>query len=138
MIFDLYQFRLIKLNFHVSLSHRRSTRVSVETINLCAIKVPVIRQYLFGDDVAKQLKDVRETSKISRSVENTSFKKYSHGSSCSTRQNHRGGFSNYRSKSQTGNFFMEEPIQTIQTAESKGPKNRQQIIEQLKEILECF
>ena len=31
-------------------------------------------------------------------------------------------------------FFMEKPLQTIQTANTSGPKDKQQIIEQLKEI----
>ena len=42
---------------------------------ICAIEVPANSQYLFGDDIAKQLKDAGETSKISRSVANTSNKK---------------------------------------------------------------
>ena len=38
---------------------------------ICAIEVPANRQYLFGNDIARQLKDVRKTSKISRSVHPT-------------------------------------------------------------------
>ena len=70
----------------------------------CAIEVPANSQYLFGDDIAKQLKDVRETSKISRSVAHTSNKK-PNGNYRPFRQTDRGGFSNnYNGKSQSRNF----------------------------------
>ena len=73
---------------------------------ICAIEVPVNSQYLFGVDIAKQLKDVRETSKISRSVAHTS-NKIPNGNYRPFRQNDRGGFSNnYNGKSQSSNFFL--------------------------------
>ena len=60
--------------------------------SICAIEVPANSQYLFGDDIAKQLKDVKEASKISRSVTNPPNKKLSNGNYRLSGHD-RGGFS---------------------------------------------
>ena len=39
---------------------------------LCSTEVPISSQYLFGDDLAKQLREAKEASKISYSVASTS------------------------------------------------------------------
>ena len=54
--------------------------------------MPANSQYLFGDDIAKQLKDVKEASKISRSMTNTANKKLSNRN-YRLRGHDRGGFS---------------------------------------------
>ena len=39
---------------------------------ICSTEVPISSYYLFGDDLAKQLRDAKEASKISYSVASTS------------------------------------------------------------------
>ena len=39
---------------------------------ICSAEVPLTSQYLFGDELAKQLRHARESSKISRSVGHSS------------------------------------------------------------------
>ena len=52
---------------------------------ICSAEVPISSQYLFGDDLAKQLRDAKEASKISYSFVSTSkhgpFKGKQHSSS---------------------------------------------------------
>ena len=96
------------LNTHLAQLRRDQIQPALkpEYKPICAIEVPENSQYLFGDDIAKQLKDVKETSRISRSEANTSNKK-PNGNYRPFRQNDRGGFSNnYCGKSQSRIFFF--------------------------------
>lgn len=43
-----------------------------EYSTICSAEVPLMSQYLFGDELAKQLQDARESSKISQSVGHSS------------------------------------------------------------------
>ena len=89
---------------------------------ICAIEVPVNSQYLFGVDIAKQLKDVRETSKISRSVAHTSNKK-PNGNYPPFSQNDRGEFSNnYKGKSQSRNFLWQNRSKPFRQQTPQGQR----------------
>ena len=55
-----------------------------EYSNICSAEVPLTNQYLFGDEFAKQLRDARESSKISHSVGHSSHQRPYTG-------NHRSG-----------------------------------------------
>ena len=53
--------------------------LKAEYTAICSAEVPITSQYLFGDDLAKQLRDAKETSKINHcfasSYKNGSFKR---------------------------------------------------------------
>ena len=101
--------------------------------SICAIEVLANSQYVFGDDIAKQLKDVKEASKISCSVTNPPNKKLPKGNYRLSGQD-RGGFSDYRNKSRNRNFFYGKASLNRSGTRTTGPKDRQQIIERLKDI----
>ena len=46
--------------------------LKAEYSTICSAEVPISSQYLFGDDLAKQLRDAKEESKISHSFATTS------------------------------------------------------------------
>ena len=95
--------------------------------------MPSNSQYLFGDDIAKQLKYVKGASKISRSVTNPPNKKLPDGNYRLSDQDRVGSVTTVINL-ETGIFFMEKPVQTVQAPETTGPKDRQQIIERVREI----
>ena len=80
----------------------------------CAIDVPANSQYLFGDDVAKQLIDVKEASKISRSVTNPP----NYRLSCQS----RGGFSDYRKKSRKRDFLLKSQSKPFRHQKPQGQR----------------
>ena len=55
-----------------------------EYSTICSAEVPLTSQYLFGDELAKQLRDARESSKITHSVGHSSQRRPYTG-------NHRSG-----------------------------------------------
>ena len=69
---------VIALLGHVNtqLAHFRREQIKPtlkqEYSTICSAEVPLTSQYLFGDELAKQLRDARESSKISHSVGNSS------------------------------------------------------------------
>ena len=46
---------------------------------ICSAEIPADSQHLFGDDLAKQLKDASEASKISHNVTHTTIHKIDKG-----------------------------------------------------------
>ena len=46
-----------------------------EYSTICSAEVPLTSEYLFGDELAKQLRDARESSKISHSVCHSSHRR---------------------------------------------------------------
>ena len=46
--------------------------LKVEYTAICSAEVPITSQYLFGDDLAKQLRDAKEAGKISHSFASSS------------------------------------------------------------------
>ena len=61
------------LNTQLSKFHREQIRSAVkpEYKAICSAEIPADSQHLFGDDLAKQLTDASEASKISRNVTHT-------------------------------------------------------------------
>ena len=53
--------------------------LKAEYSTICSAEVPISSQFLFGDDLAKQLRDAKEASKISYSFANTSKNAGSYG-----------------------------------------------------------
>ena len=62
------------LNTHLSQFRREQIKPALksEYSAICSAEVPLSSQYLFGDDLAKKLRDARESSKISNSVSHSS------------------------------------------------------------------
>lgn len=64
--------------------------LKAEYSTICSAEVPISSQFLFGDDLAKQLRDAKEASKISYSFANTSKNgSYSRGKQHSSQQHDR-------------------------------------------------
>ena len=52
--------------------NRSKPALKQEYSTICSAEVPLTSQYLFGDELAKQLQDAKESGKISQSVGHSS------------------------------------------------------------------
>ena len=94
---------------------------------ICSTEVPISSQYLFGDDLAKQLQDAKEASKISYSVASTSKYGPYKGKQHSSNQHDR-----YNKGPNQERFFMERPQWALQ--KEKITKQREKVMEQPLQI----
>ena len=96
-----------------------------EYSTICSAEVPLTIQFLFGDELAKQLRDARESSKISQSVGHSSQRRPYTG-------NHRSGHQEHYTKGPKRDFFMDRSTQIPQ--KEKASEQRKEIIDQLLAI----
>lgn len=71
-----------------------------EYSTICRAEVPLTSRYLFGDELAKQLRDARESSKISQSVGHSSQRRSYTG-------HHRSGHQERYDKGPNRDFLWE-------------------------------
>ena len=92
---------------------------------ICSAEVPLTSQYLFGDELAKQLRDARESSKISQSVGHSSHRHPYTG-------NQRSGYQECYNKGPKKDFVMERSTQIPQ--KEKASDQRKEIVDQMLAI----
>ena len=71
---------------------------------ICSAEVPLTSQYLFGEELAKQLRDARKSSKISQSVGHSSQRPPYTG-------NHRSGHQEHYNKGPNRDFLWKDPTE---------------------------
>ena len=89
---------------------------------ICSAEVPLTSQYLFGDELAKQLRDARESCKISQSVGHSSHRRPYTG-------NQRSGHQECYNKGPERDFLTERSTQIPQ--KEKASDQRKEIVDQL-------
>ena len=86
-----------------------------EYSTICSAEVPLTSQYLFGDELTKQLRDAKESSKISQAVGHSSQR-------CPYTGNHHSGHHERYNKGPKRDFFMERSTEISQ--KEKGSDQR--------------
>jgi hypothetical protein len=115
---------LAHINSQLSQFKRDQIRPAIKSkyAAICSTEVQEDSQYLFGDDLAKQLRDAKEASKISHSVTHTSTRNSYKGNDSSPGKNtqyHRGG---------KKDFFVERPLQILQEENFSGERSTEYLL----------
>ena len=114
------------LNTQLSQFRREQIRPALkpEYKAICSAEIPADSQHLFGDDLAKQLKDANEASKISHNVTHTTTHKIDKG-----KYRYQGQRDSHHGKGQRKDFLWQghyrpfkrrKPFSQGQKAENKS------------------
>ena len=115
------------VNTHLAQFRREQIKPALkqEYSTICSAEEPLTSQYLFGDELAKQLRDAKEFSKISQSVGHSSQQRPYTG-------NHRFGHQERYNKGPKRYFFMERSTEISQ--KEKASDQRKETVDQLVAI----